>query len=171
MKAKLTVLLCSLAFVALCDAQFPTPTATIAATPTPTVTVTPTPSSAENGPPHVFTGDPSPTIAPVPPLPVAIPTHFQPPATDPQSGTVIEWRAFEPTDGAGKWPVVIILHIGGYHGGDYYDQMNGAAEDLRDAGFYVVVASYELAPKNLITGQRAHTDAASGRPPEQTNDI
>lgn len=46
------------------------------------------------------------------------------------------------------------------------------AQDLADAGYYVLVASYRLAPCGQIEGQPCHNaDAATGRPPQQTNDI
>ena len=171
MKTTLIASTILLALATLCRAQIPTPT--IAATPTPTVTVTPNPASDPYGTPYQYPGTPTPTIPPSTPTPTPIPDQFQPPPTDPQYGTVLEWRPFLPSSGGidGRWPVVIILHGGGFHSGNYYENVMSAANDLKNAGFCAVVASYPLAPKNLITGQRSHSDPNSGRPPEQTNAV
>jgi acetyl esterase/lipase len=71
--------------------------------------------------------------------------------------------------------MVIVLHAGDYRGGSYYDGLNTVPQDLAAAGFYVVIASYPLAPKNLIKGQYQHDNTvqglASGRPPQQTRAV
>ena len=175
MKTRAIIFSFFLALSALCRAQIPVVTPTVAVTPTPTVSATATPGSSPNGTPNVYPGTPTPTISPAAPTPAELDTFYQPPTTDAQTGTKLEWRAFVPTDGAGKWPVVIILHIGGYHNGSYYDSLNTAPQDLADAGFYTVVASYPLAPKNLIKNQYPHDASprgiASGRPPQQTRAV
>jgi acetyl esterase/lipase len=67
---------------------------------------------------------------------------------------------------------VVIFHIGGYHGGSFYDNINPAPNDLTAAGFYVFSADYPLAPPNSIKGQPdQNTDPHSGRPPEQTRAV
>jgi acetyl esterase/lipase len=165
-------LLCSLLFasVAVCSAQSPTPVMTV--TPTPTPTVTPNPPPDPTATPYNAPGDGSPTPAPTPPTPIPIPTPFQAPSPNPLYPTKLEWRVFQPTDGADRWPVVIVLHTGGFKTGSYYDGCPvEAAQDLADAGFYAVVASYPLAPPHRITDQPLHTDPASGRPPQQTDAV
>ncbi len=54
-----------------------------------------------------------------------------------------------------------------------YGQVLGlVAQDLANAGYYTLVASYRLAPCGQIEGQPCHIDdAATGRPPQQTNDV
>jgi acetyl esterase/lipase len=77
-------------------------------------------------------------------------------------------------DGTAHWPVVIILHIGGFKGGSFYQSLGNAPEDLANAGFYVVVADYPLAPPNSIKGQYAiqqRDPTRSGRYPQQTRAI
>ena len=134
--------------------------------------MTPNPAFDPTATPFNLSGTPSPTPVPTPPFPTPIPSTFQPPPTNPLYPAKLEWRVFQPTDGAGKWPVVIILHVGNFNGGSYYDGLPvRTAQDLADAGFYAVVASYPLAPPRTITGQPAHTDPASGRPPEQTDAV
>ena len=166
---------------AICCAQLPLVTPTIATTPTPTPVVTPSPGTTPNGLPYTFGGTPTPTISPPAnaPTPAELIEQYQPQDPDPQAGTRLEWVPIQPTDGgvngSGQWPIVIVLHAGDYRGGSYYDGLNTTPQDLADAGFYVVLASYPLAPKNLIKGQYPHdsTDQGidSGRPPQQTRAV
>jgi acetyl esterase/lipase len=166
---------------AMCRAQIPVVTPTIGETATPTPTNTSTPGSTPQGTPFIFSGSPTPSITPAQgqPSPAALDSMYQPPTGDPQEGTVLEWVPYQPSDGgvngSGQWPVVVILHIGGYKSGDYYSSLNTAATDLQAAGFYTVVASYPLAPPNLINNQYQHDGTsrgiASGRPPQQTRAI
>lgn len=115
-----------------------TPTPSITVTPTPTVTVTPSPGHDPTDTLHLET--PSPTVTvPVPdgqPSPAQIPTQFQPPSHDnPQMGQVIEWVPYQPSgDGPehnNKWPVIVVLHIGGYKTGNYYESLHHVPEDLQ----------------------------------------
>ena len=70
-----------------------------------------------------------------------------------------------------------MVHGGGFDDGD---PQGGAIEtvagQLTDAGYYVAVPTYRLAPWGLITNQVCHDathdpDGLSGRPPEQSDDI
>ncbi len=89
----------------------------------------------------------------------------------------MEWRRYVPNSGGPKWPAVLVVHVGGFRGGSPFDGgPSKAATDLQDAGYLVFEVTYRLAPCGRITNQPAHdntTDAgrASGRPPEQTDDI
>jgi len=155
------------------------PTPTITATPTPTATVTPTPSSTANGQPQVYAPNPSPTAVPHNDEPAftQLDSNYQAPTTGhAQFGQLLDWVEYQPSgtgvDGLYHWPIVVILHIGGYKGGGFYDNFHYAPQDLNAAGFYVVVADWPLAPPHSIHGQHVQTtDPASGRPPQQTNSI
>lgn len=86
----------------------------------------------------------------------------------------MQWVAYSPPAGTGidgRWPVVVVLHIGGYHGGNFYESLDSAPQDLAAAGFYVFVADYPLAPPNAIPNQADHSDSYSGRPPQQTRAV
>ncbi len=171
------------ALPALCWAQdrpTPPPTPTIAPTPTPAVTPTPAKPTIPYGTPANNTPDPSPTIIPPAGKPayVDVRQQDQPPSGDPQHGTTLQWVVYQPgtmgPDGTSRWPVVVVLHIGGFKGGDFYHGLSTAPEDLAAAGFYVVVADYPLAPPHSIAGQYAiqQTDPThSGRYPQQTRAI
>src|SRR5574337_2141904 len=84
----------------------------LAQDPTPSCSPTPTPAQPSCTP-HI--NGPCPTATPLgtpaqsaSPDPVAIPEDFQPP-----DGTILAWRIFSPS-GDGPWPVVILLHEGGF---------------------------------------------------------
>lgn len=86
----------------------------------------------------------------------------------------MQWRIFAPQDsGSGPWPAVLLIHGGGFREGDPKGgAIETVANDLAAAGYYVAVPTYRLAPWGLITGQPCHQDSdASGRPPEQSDDI
>lgn len=54
----------------------------------------------------------------------------------------------------------------------YGQAMKLVAQDLANAGYYTLVASYRLAPCGQIQGQPCHIDdALTGRPPQQTDDV
>jgi acetyl esterase/lipase len=172
MKLKAIIFLSFCIAPAFCPAQTTTPTVTV--TPTQTPTVTPSPTSSPVAVPFNYTGTPTPTPSPASlPLATPIPHDFQPPQEGIHSPT-LEWRIFAPT-GSGPWPAVIVLHIGGFYSGNIYDEDNNSPQDLAAAGFYTVVASYRLAPPFTITDQYPHDTTslgiASGRPPEQTDDV
>lgn len=133
---------------------------------TPTATISPEPACNAHvkGP-----CDPPPTSEAVAsPVPVAIPTEFQPPGKD----GLLKWRIFQPNDGKGRWPVVLVIHGGGFKAGSYFgEHIDTCAQDMADAGYYALVVNYRLAPCGYIPGQEDHSDPLSGRPVEQTNDI
>jgi acetyl esterase/lipase len=97
------------------------------------------------------------------------PTDFQPPGKD----GLLKWRIYKPTDGHTKWPVVLIIHGGGWKAGSYFGQyIETCAQDMADAGYYALIVNYRLAPCGYIVGQEDHTQyPLSGRPVEQTSDI
>lgn len=167
-----TFIICLLLSASLSGyAQVAFPTPAIVNTPTPVPSVTPNPSPSPDHTPYIFSATPTPSISPATPTPAEIPTHYQPPSGHPLYPTKLEWRIFSPS-GTGPWPAVIILHIGEFKGGGYYDgQPTRIAQQFADAGFYAAVASYPLAPPNLITGQPDHSNTSSGRPPEQTDSV
>jgi acetyl esterase/lipase len=68
---------------------------------------------------------------------------------------------------------VVLIHAGQYVEGSYYapQEMLDAATDLNAAGYLVFSVDYRLAPPGQIVGQPDHSDPASGRPPQQANDI
>ncbi|MGH8091937.1 MAG: alpha/beta hydrolase family protein [Chthoniobacterales bacterium] len=71
----------------------------------------------------------------------------------------------------------MILHEGGFHTGSIFRlQLDTVAGALRDHGYYVLIATYRLAPCDVITGQTCHDESTqagkdSGRPTQQVNDI
>ena len=65
----------------------------------------------------------------------------------------------------------MIIHGGGFHKGDLFEQgQEQASAWLQSRGYFVVSITHRLAPCGHITGQDP-TDPASGRPPNQTNDV
>jgi acetyl esterase/lipase len=150
--------------------------ATPTPTPTPDCSHTPTPSQTPTATPIIDCGNcqvqayPSitPTITP-------IPSPYQP--TDLRS-TVLQWRIYTPNPTPTEaLPGVILVHGGGFHGSSPFEgTMQGPAQDIADAGYYVVSIDYELAPCSLIHNQICHRPSAdpdghSGRPPEQTDAV
>ncbi len=153
------------------------PQARAQGTPTPTCTATPTPTATpaqctthENIPCETCSPTPYPDVSPTV---TPIPSPFQP-----ADGTVLEWRVFEPVPvpSNGKGPAVLLLHEGHFAAGWIFSGLlDDPVEDLTKAGYYVFVAAYRQAPCGLVTGQACHADTAegraSGRPPQQTNDV
>ena len=83
----------------------------------------------------------------------------------------MEWRKFIPT-GDGPWPAIVLLHQGHFADGHVFSaSLVQVATGLQAAGYYVLVCAFRLAPCGLIKGQPCHNDAASGRPPQQTDDV
>lgn len=163
-----------------CQAQTPTPTPPDGPACTPTPTITPPPPACTAPTPSCppCASDPSCTPKPWPTPPdepqmVRIPNAFQP---NDGTGTILEWRVYAPGPGPGPWPVILLIHGGQWRSGSPFQGSVGpVAVDLRDNGFYVLVATYRLAPCGRITGQPAHDGSpagiASGRPAQQIADI
>lgn len=72
---------------------------------------------------------------------------------------------------------MLLLHEGSFHTGNIFSGLlDNPTEDLTKAGYYVFVAAFRLAPCGLVKGQPCHNDdtpenTASGRPPQQTDDV
>ena len=66
-------------------------------------------------------------------------------------GSILQWARYTPA-GTGPWPVVILVHGGGFRGGGL-SSTDVAAQDLQAAGFLALSITYRLAPPGLIPGQ------------------
>lgn len=115
----------------------------------------------------------------MPPSPEALPDAYQPKAYS-SDVTILRRLRFRPNParwGNGPWPVAITLFAGGFKDGDIYGSQGQrwADNDLANQGFLVFSLDYRLAPPGLILMQHAHDQTpegiASGRPPQQTNDV
>jgi dienelactone hydrolase len=103
---------------------------------------------------------------------------FQPSVYDSDDMTVLRRERFRPS-GAGPFPTVIMIPPELYRedvGPDGNHSERVATKDLNDAGFLVFQVEHRLAPPNTIHGQDDHDRSteegiASGRPPQQTDDI
>ena len=102
-----------------------------------------------------------------------IPSIYQP-----GDGTTLEWRIYppcwkcisppSPTPG----PVILVVHGGDWNLGDpFQPDIQRVCEVLSAEGFWVFAGDYRLAPCGRITNQPGHSVFASGRPPEQTDDV
>ncbi len=104
---------------------------------------------------------------------IALDDAYQPKAYDSTDTTVLERVEYVPTSGS-RWPIVLVIHGGGWHGGSFYEEdLVSACLDLRNAGYLVFGIDYRLAKPGHIPGQDRH-DAAhpdSGGPLQETNDI
>jgi acetyl esterase/lipase len=105
---------------------------------------------------------------------------YQPSAYDPGDHTVLHRIRFLPDPaiwGSGPYPTVVSIHPGEFRYGDDHGEPHQrmATKDLTDAGFLVFQIEYRLAPLGLLQGQHKHDNTtagiASGRPPQQTNDV
>lgn len=87
-------------------------------------------------------------------------------------GTILHWDVYMPA-GLGPWPAVLVIHSGGFKSGSPRSSGSSVtcARDLADAGFIAFSIEYRLAPPGLLAGQPLHIDPASGRYPEQTDDV
>ncbi|CAN5368444.1 hypothetical protein BH20VER3_BH20VER3_19740 [soil metagenome] len=106
------------------------------------------------------TPSPTPTPTPYPTV-----TELFGTASD---GTRLNWTISQP-EGTGPWPAVVLIHSGGFKTGA--PGPPGVAADLARAGFLALAIQYRLAPPNLVSNQPDHSDPASGRPPQQTDDV
>lgn len=71
-----------------------------------------------------------------------------------KDGTSLLWNVFLPSTGSGPWPVVIVIHAGGFRTGVRGPQ--NVCEDLAAAGFAAVAIDYRLdVKKNLLPTQPA----------------
>ena len=150
----------------MCQAQTCSPTPSI--TPCPTCTPfnfgpcpTPTPAVYDDVDPN--NPNPDPALLPVP-------TPFQPP-----DGSKLKWRKYIPDAdlfGPPPYPTVLVVHGQGFHGGSPMDAgVEQVSRDLQARGYLALAVTHRLAPCGLIENQPVHTDPASGRPPQQTDDI
>jgi acetyl esterase/lipase len=151
------------------------------ASPTPSITAAPTcyPAKTCSG----CSVDPSCTPPPWPNLQGNEPPMTPIPSPQPGDGTVLEWRVYPPgftfstatptpTSTPTPGPGVVVVHGGNWFGGDpFYPDIERVCELLAQSGFWVFAGDYRLAPCGRITNQPAHNSAASGRPPEQTDDV
>lgn len=82
-------------------------------------------------------------------------------------GTPLHWDVYTPR-GAGPWPVVLLIHGGGYISGSptSNQQSVGCAHDLAAAGYLALSITYHLAPPGRIQGQ-----TSTGCAPQQYDDI
>ena len=82
-------------------------------------------------------------------------------------GAPLHWDVYTPS-GAGPWPVVLLIHGGGYTGGSSTSnqQSVACARDMSAAGYLALSIAYRLAPPGRIDGQ-----TSTGCAPQQYDDI
>ncbi len=82
-------------------------------------------------------------------------------------GTPLHWVVYTPA-GSGPWPVVLVIHGGGFKGGAPTSSPESAncGRDLAAAGFLALSIEYRLAPLGSLPGQ-----VSDGRFPDQTDDV
>lgn len=92
------------------------------------------------------------------------PTEFYANAAD---GTPLHWVVYAPA-GNGLWPVVLVIHGGGFKGGapTSSPESVNCGRDLAAAGFLALSIEYRLAPEGFIAGQ-----VSDGRFPDQSDDV
>ncbi len=136
----------ALAIIPPTSAQIPTPTITCSPTVSPTASATQTPAPSA-------TCTVSPALTPIP-----SPALTSVPGPQPDDGTTLQWRIYEPQNsGAGPWPAILLIHGGGFSAGDPVGGAIGTiATNLAAIGYHVAVPTYRLAPWGLITGQPCH---------------
>jgi len=108
------------------------------------------------------------------------------PGYTPSDGTTLEWRVYPPhfvsnsqatptppnAPTPSPAPVVLVIHGGNWNfGSPFQSDIEKACESLSQEGYWVFCPSYRLAPCVLITNQPGHVISASGRPPEETDDV
>ncbi|MBA3963754.1 MAG: alpha/beta hydrolase [Chthoniobacterales bacterium] len=82
-------------------------------------------------------------------------------------GTVLHWDVYTPST-PGPWPVVLVIHGGGFVSGSPTSSPESVtcARDLAGAGYLALSIEYRLAPPGSLPGQ-----VSDGRFPQQTNDV
>ncbi len=79
-------------------------------------------------------------------------------------GAILQWAVHKPA-GNGPWPVALVIHGGGFHGGGPNDpDLAAAADDLAAAGYLTLAITYRLDVEKL-PGQ-----TSDGGIPQQTDD-
>jgi acetyl esterase/lipase len=79
-------------------------------------------------------------------------------------GAILQWVVHKPA-GTGPWPVALVIHGGGFHGGGpYVADLAAAADDLAAAGYLALAITYRLDIEKL-PGQ-----TSDGGIPQQTDD-
>ncbi|MEO7166394.1 MAG: alpha/beta hydrolase [Chthoniobacterales bacterium] len=103
--------------------------------------------------------------------------EFQPHIYDPADNTVLRRLRYRPSTPGTSWPTVLSLPPAVFRNGDALGvpTQRIATKDLIAAGFLVFQVEHRLAPNGLLLHQTKHTNSpagiASGRPPQQTDDI
>ncbi len=94
----------------------------------------------------------------------AEPTEWYANAAD---GTPLHWVVYTPA-GSGPWPVVLVIHGGGFKGGTPTSSPESVncGRDLAAAGFLALSIEYRLAPQGYLPGQ-----ITDGRFPDQSDDV
>jgi len=92
------------------------------------------------------------------------PTELYATASD---GTPLHWVVYTPA-GTGPWPAVLVIHGGGFKGGDPTSAPESVTcgRDLAAAGFIAFSIEYRLAPPGALEGQ-----VTDGRFPDQPDDV
>jgi acetyl esterase/lipase len=151
----------------------PTPTIVAAATCTPSLACT----GCDQSPSPGCAPDPWPALQGNEPPMTPIP------GPQPGDGTILEWWVYPPgfrfststptpTPTPTPGPVVLVIHGGDWNSGDPFQMdIERVCEKLAQQGFWVFAGDYRLAPCKRITNQPGHVVFASGRPPEQTDDV
>ncbi|MEO5718554.1 MAG: alpha/beta hydrolase fold domain-containing protein [Chthoniobacterales bacterium] len=82
-------------------------------------------------------------------------------------GTPLHWVVYTPA-GKGPWPVVLVIHGGGFKGGTPTSSPESVScgRDLAAAGFLALSIEYRLAPQGYLPGQ-----ITDGRFPNQSDDV
>ncbi len=82
-------------------------------------------------------------------------------------GTILHWIAYTPTT-PGPWPVVLVIHPGGFISGGPSSSANMVAcsQDLAASGYLALSIEYRLAPPGRLPGQ-----TSLGLFPDQTADV
>ncbi len=80
-------------------------------------------------------------------------------------GANLQWVVHYP-GGEGPWPVALVIHGGGFHGGGPLEEnLDAAAMNMANAGYLALSITYRLAGGQKIPGQ-----TSDGGVPQQTDD-